>query len=331
MAESCVRLDGLPLALALAAARVRLLAPAELLGRLSAQSPLRLLRANARDTPARQQTLWQAIEWSETLLSAELRAAFARLSMFVGGCTADAAAAVLGGDFAAPGSSGLHEALDILDILSELIDFSLLRQQLGSDGVPRFQMLETIRAFAREQLAARGEIERVRHAHAVFYLQLAEQAGRQFQGAEQSIWLARLECEHDNLRAALAWCLDDDHAMQVAGKGERHGDGEHREEPAMRPPSSAHAFSRHELGLRLAAALWPFWVYHGDIGEADAWLHRALAKPSAAAPTIVRAEALNGAGFFKMRRGNLARATELLEESLAIYNQFGDKRGSAWA
>ena len=198
IAEICVRLDGLPLAIELAAARSKLLAPQALLVRL--QSRLKLLTGGARDLPTRQQTLRAAIDWSFNLLEASEQRLFTRLGVFVGGWTVEAAEAVCNAD-------GDLE-LDMLDGLQSLLDQSLLRQAEGADGEPRFRRLETIREYAQEQLVASGEAEVLRRRHAEYFTALAEQAEPHLHGPHQIAWLDRLEAEHENLRAALGWMLD---------------------------------------------------------------------------------------------------------------------------
>jgi predicted ATPase/class 3 adenylate cyclase len=196
VAEICVRLDGLPLAVELAAARSRLLPPPALLARLS--SRLGLLTGGARDAPSRQQTLRAAIDWSHDLLTEGEKRLFARLSVFQGGSTLEAAETI----------GHLEEDLDleVLDGLGSLVEKSLLRQE-GHDA-PRFLMLETIREYALERLEERGEGAEMRAAHAEHFLGVAVEAGRHLRGPEVANWLDRLEREHGNLRAALRWAID---------------------------------------------------------------------------------------------------------------------------
>jgi predicted ATPase len=191
----CHRLDGLPLALELAAARMTLWTPQALLARLD--SRLRLLTGGPRDLPARQQTLRSAIAWSFDLLDEEERKLFRRLSLFAGGSTLEAAEAVCNG----PGDL----EMEVIDGLASLVEKSLLQHQEGADGEPRFVMLETIQEFARESLDAAEETAALRQHHAWFFLVLAETAEPKVRSIEQDEWLRRLAEEHDNLRAALAW------------------------------------------------------------------------------------------------------------------------------
>ena len=285
VAELCARLDGLPLAIELAAARVKLLSPQALLARLGRR--LSLLTGGARDLPARHQTLRGTIDWSYDLLEAGERALFARLAVFVGGCSLEAAEAVCGG--------GDDPPPDVLEDLALLVDKSLLRQAEGPDGEPRFGMLETIREYAAERLEASGEAETPRRRHAEYFLALAEQAAPELLGPRQGAWLDRLEREHDNLRAALAWALE---------RGEE------------------------ALGLRLAAVLGHFWAVRGYLGEGQGLLERALARwPEAPAP--LRAEALSATGHLAYIRCEFDQAAALHEESLSLRRALGDRRGVA--
>src|SRR6266576_2396220 len=197
IAEICVRLDGLPLAIELAAARSKLLPPQALLTRLGHR--LQVLTSGARDAPVRQQTLRNTLAWSYDLLAVEEQRLFRRLSVFAGGCTLEAV-------------EGLSTALgelpaDVLDGVASLMDKSLLRQVEQEGQEPRLLMLETIREYGLEVLASAGEMESTRQAHAAYYLRLSEDAELELGGPQQGAWLERLEREHDNLRAALQWSL----------------------------------------------------------------------------------------------------------------------------
>jgi predicted ATPase/DNA-binding CsgD family transcriptional regulator len=288
IAAICQRLDGLPLAIELAAARVKLLPPQALLTRLD--QTLKLLTGGARDAPARQQTMRATIEWSYNLLDAGEQRLFAQLGVFVGGCTLEAAEAVCNADGALP--------IDALDGLAALVDKSLLKQEEGKGGEPRFTMLETIREYALEQLEMSGEAEVLRRRHIVYYLTLAEAAEPRLHSAEQLDWMARLENEHDNLRAALAW-------SQTA-----------RDDVA--------------LGQRLAGALWLFWQMHGHHTEGRRWLEDALVRGSSKA-TPERAKALIAVGQLAEAQGDQARARARLETALALHRELEDKLGMALA
>ncbi len=193
VAEVCARLDGLPLALELAAARIKLLPPKAMLARLQ-ESSLSLLTSGARDVPARQQTLRATIQWSYDLLTADEQRIFRTLAAFVGGCTLDAVSSV---------SRALSSA-DVLDNIASLINKSLVRPS-ESDGEPRLVMLETIREFGLEQFVREEELEAVQRAHADYYLSLAEETEPHLTGRGQKVWLNRLGREQDNLRATLRW------------------------------------------------------------------------------------------------------------------------------
>jgi predicted ATPase/Tfp pilus assembly protein PilF len=279
----CRRLDGLPLAIELAAARVRVLAPAQLLTRLDQR--LKVLTGGQRDLPARQQTLRAAIEWSHDLLAPAEQALFARLAVFSGGCTFEAAEAVC------DSAGDLALDIDVLDGLDSLTLQSLLRMQDGTDGSPRFTMLETIREFGLERLEASGDADTLHRTHADFFLALAEEAEPELTGPDQIAWLDRLDSEHDNLRAALGWL--------------ERGDDRERQ-------------------LRLAAALWRFWWMRGYLTEGRAWLDRALAD-AVGLPLAIQARARGGAGILAESQGDYERATTLHEDALAAARQLGDQ------
>ena len=301
----CRRLDGLPLAIELAAARVKVLSPADLLARLEKQLPL--LTGGPLNAPARQRTLRDAIAWSYDLLDPAEQAMFRRLAVFVGGFTLDAAEAVSAGRWVAGSGDAqisiAHGAPDaeylVLDLIASLVDKSLLRPLTQPDGNlgPRFEMLETIREYGLERLAESGEADLVRAAHAQHFLDLAEAAKPELTGPEQERWLARLVEEHDNLRAALAWVRD------------------RRED---------------ELWLRLAGALWRFWDLQFHLHEGRSWLAGALAADQGA-PAAVRARALNGAGNLTWLQGDLVLGAAYQEEALVLFRAAGDHLGTSWA
>jgi predicted ATPase len=240
IAEICARLDGLPLAIELAAARVKLLPPEALLARLSSQ--LKLLTGGARDAEERQQTMRTTIAWSEALLTPAEQRLFRRLAVFVGGCTLEAAETVC---VASDGTEPL--AIDLLDGLQRLVDQSLIQQRPGDkdiDGEPRFGMLHVIREFALEHLEASGEAEALRRAHAQFVLTLAAASPVGLSAGSDARWLARLEQERYNVRAALGWALD---------RGEVR------------------------LSLRLGGGVAPFWWARGYYAEGRRWLAHIVA------------------------------------------------------
>lgn len=287
VAEICCRLDGLPLAIELAASRTKLLPLPALLERLSGS--LKLLEGGARDVPSRQQTLWNTIQWSYALLSSEEQALFAHLSVFSGRCSLEAAESVCTreGD------------LDLLEGLASLIDKSLVRQT--GDEEPRFEMLETLREYASEQLVANGAEESVRQRHAAYYLSFAGRAEPQLIGLDQMRWLDRVEREHENLRAALRWCIE---------RGEQ-GQGEET------------AWSA-EAGVRLAASLHWFWLFRDHHREGLTWLEQSLAR-GVSAPANVRAKALCNAGILAGLVGEMAASKTFLTRSVALSQEIGDR------
>jgi predicted ATPase len=292
VAEICVRLDGLPLAIELAAARIKLLPPQAILTRLGRR--LELLRGGARDMPERHQTLRQAIAWSYDLLEAGEQVLFRRLAVFARGCALEAAEAVCQA-VDAP-AAGAGQSLDVLDGVASLVDKSLLRQQEQESGEPRFRMLETIREYGLECLRASGEEPAVRRAHADYYRTLAEEAEPALTGSDQATWLELLEAEHDNLRAALRWAEEGGEA---------------------------------ESGLRLAGALCQFWLIRGHLREGREWLARLLGLAGASPRTAARAKALTRAGHLAHNLGDFTAARALFEESLALWRELGDQQGIA--
>jgi predicted ATPase len=324
VAEICVRLDGLPLAIELAAARMKLLSPKVLLARLSRR--LAILTGGARDVPTRQQTLRNTIEWSYQLLSFEEQRLFRWLSIFVSGCTLLAAEIVCDGSDVASGQ--------VLNGVASLIDKSLLQQveQTGEvNEEPRLQMLETIREYGLEVLPTDGEGEVARQAHANYFLSFAEEAEPALKGPLLVVWLERLEREHDNLRAALQWAVES---------------------------------GRTEMALRFGIALERFWVVRGHRNEGLAFLERALvgsagiatdvrAKALLAAARLAFIQSnydqgkalaqeslalfrkledrrgialsLDRLGMASWRRGDFPAARVLLEEDLPLFKEIGDK------
>ena len=285
VADICAHLDCLPLAIELAAARARTLPPQAILERLGKR--LALLTGGPRDVPARLQTLRKTIDWSHDLLDTAGKAGFRRLAVFVGGFSLDAAATVI----------GAGKDVEALDRVTALADQSLLVCEVQV-GEPRFRMLETIREYALERLAASGEEAAIRNAHAEHFLFLSEHAELELRGPRQAAWLDRLETEHDNLRAALAW----------AAEG---GDV--------------------EAGLRLGAALWRFWQVRGHLAEGRERVERLLALPDPSERTAVRAYAQACAGRLAWAQGDHAAARPLFEESLAVLRELGDTRGVAFS
>lgn len=296
----CARLDGLPLAIELAAARIRLLPPGAMLARLERR--LQVVGSGPRDLPARQQTLRRTIDWSHDLLTPQEQKLFARLAVFVGGCTLEAAE-VIGswgdrviGETRDPNTPTPHEPIT-LDLVASLVGKSLLRQVEGADGEPRLMMLETINEYARERLEASGEAEALRRAHASYALALAEEAYGELTGPRQAQWLARLEEEHDNLRAAMSW---------------------------------AREVGESEFWLRLAWSLWRFWELRFRLREGRQWLEGALAADDGSNP-VARARALNGAGDLAWAQGDLIPAAAYLRESIPLFRSSSDHLGTTRA
>lgn len=307
IAEICCRLDGLPLAIELAAARCKLLSPQALLTHWT--NTLQVLTGGPRDLPARQQTLRATIDWSYHLLERDEQILFRRLAIFVGGCTLDAAAAVCALDNGSqflPRTEGRPTTPDpffVLDRLTTLVEQSLLIVEEQPNGQPRFRMLETIREYALERLAVSGETPILSQLHAHYFLALAEESEPKLTSSEQLQWLARLDQEHDNLRAALTASKD--------------------------LPGGV------EFGLRLAAALWFFWAVRGHGSEGKSWLESLLLQTAQQTPTQalmqLRATALNRAASLARDLADYRRATALGEESLSLARTFGDVRNMAWA
>ena len=303
IAELCARLDGLPLAIELAAARTRLLSPEAMLPRLSHR--LALLTGGRRDAPARQQTLRDTIAWSYDLLDETERRLFRRLGIFVGGFSLGAGFQVSGFgelDRLAPSPKTQDPKPEILDLVGSLVEKSLVRLIGKPGGEPRFGMLETIREYALEQLAASREHAEVRRRHADYYRGLAVQADGELVGAGQAAWLDCLEREHDNLRAVLSEALE-------------HGE--------------------IEAGLRLGGRLWRFWWMRGYLTEGRQRLDALLGARSdgrlRGARTGERGEALLGTGLLTLWQGSYASARASLQESLAIGRETGDRRCTAYA
>lgn len=285
IAAICARLDGLPLAIELAASWVKLLSPKALRGRLGQR--LAFAAADA-GRPQRQQTLRDTIAWSHELLSPALAGVFRRLGVFAGGCGLDALAAVAVDD-AGTGA-------DPLELAASLHDLSLITVTEGADGEPRVGMLQTIQDYALERLAEAGELEETRRRHAAYYAGFAEDTSEQLYGPLQLAALDRLEAEHGNLRAALAWSLD----------------------------AAAASEERTAVGRRLAGALTKFWYQHGHITEGRRWLERAveLTADDAGEPL---ARLAHGLGILLIQLGELDAAIGLFERSLAIWRELGDR------
>ena len=301
VAAICMRLEGLPLAIELAAVRSRILPPQALLAQLDHR--LAVLNDGPRDLPMHLQTLRGAIAWSYDLLDPDSQALFRRLGAFVGGCTLEAAVAVCGEQQAQPGigDSGFAASAAIVHGLTVLCGHNLLRRETGPNDESRFTMLETIREYARERLEASGEAESLRRRHAVYYLRLVEVVLPELHGPDVLAWLARLEQEHDNLRGALHWCAEAD--------------------------------DRAAFGLQLAGALWTFWLFSNNFAEGRAWLEIFLRQPhdTDTATSTLRARALLGAGWLVYYQDDYVSGAAYGTESLTLYKQADDAGGRAYA
>ena len=285
----CARLDGLPLAIELAAARIPVLGPAALLARMG--EALGVLTGGPRDLPARQRTIRGVIAWSYGLITEEQQSLLRKLAVFAGGFSLAAAEAVC----AQTGGRGSHAGAaaggSVLDDMTALVDASLVQAAESASSDVRLRLLDTIRAFAAEQLEASGETAAVRQRHAAYYLSLAERASTALAGPEQTAWLARLEAEHDNLRAVLGWARDQADVT---------------------------------LGMRLAGALWPFWQRHSHFTEGRHWLEHFLGlDPGRTALPAVRVAALTGAAWLAHDQDDYELADALFEESLVLYEALG--------
>ena len=268
-AEICDHLDCLPLAIELAAARIKMLSPSGILARL--EHPLELLTSGSRDAPARHRALRDTIGWSFDLLDDAEQTLFRRLSVFAGGCTLEAVEAVCDGD---------------LDTIGSLVDESLVR----SDG-ERIAMLETIREYAIEALDASGDAKNVRRAHAEHYLDLARTAAPRLGGSDQALWRSRLEADHDNLRAAIRFSLDD-------------GDG--------------------ATALQFCVFLSRFWFERGYLSEGRRWLEESLAGSSEASQA--RARALSWNGVLAHYQGDYDCAEKLCRDALELSRSLNDAK-----
>jgi predicted ATPase/class 3 adenylate cyclase len=369
VAEICVRLDGLPLAIELAAARIKMLPPKAMLHRLT--SRLKLLTGGARDLPERQRTLRATIEWSHTLVDEGERMLFARLAVFSGGRTLEAIEAICDAEGDLP--------VDAFDGISSLLDKSLLRQEEGPpNGEPRFVMLETIHEFAREKLGQSAEAEQIKRFHAQYFLTLAEEAYPEFKGANQLQWLDRLEAEHDNMRAALSWALERKEAevaLRLGGalwwfwlKRGYHSEGRRWLEDALAidgrgsPASRAMALAgvgylasdqgdldrakeACEEGLELLAheetreareaKLWLLGFLGGvalereDYRQATELSEESLTLSREMSDTWWLAMSLSSLAIVSDYLGDYERATQLYEESMGLYREQGGKLGLA--
>ncbi|MDX6678714.1 MAG: hypothetical protein QOE31_2766 [Solirubrobacteraceae bacterium] len=289
VAQICIGLDGLPLAIELAAARTNILTPEAMLDRLGKR--LQILTGGARDLPARHQTLRSTIDWSYDMLKAPERALFARLGVFVDGATLDAVEAVCLDTDEDREEESSDEALDGL---GSLLDKSLVRRRDAASGEPRFAMLETIREYAVERLRADGDLAESRERHASYFAELAEVAEPHLVSGDQTLWIERLDDELGNLRAALQW-------SQESGQ--------------------------LEVGLRVVGALPRYWSVRG-LTDPPRWLAPVLERDAdVSAP--VRAKALYAQGYAALDHGDFALAEESFAASASMYRELDEPRGTA--
>jgi non-specific serine/threonine protein kinase len=284
--EICQRLDGLPLALELAAARIRLLPPRALLARLERRLPM--LTGGASDLPERHKTLRAALAWSYELLSAQQRVVFRRLSVFAGGATLDAAAAIC--------TEADADDPDLLDLLASLADHGLvLAPEDSASGDPRIGMLQIVREFGHEQLMSTGELTAVQRAHADYFLSLAKSANAGVLGVRSAEWMSRLDTEVDNMRGALAWCRE-------------------------------HVDEALDLGLRLCGGLAWYWLLRGRLREGRAWCDAFLGTGDAQADTLSRGLALHTAGMLAWAQRDIGTAAAYAEAEVATFQASGHQQ-----
>lgn len=298
VAQICYQLDGIPLAIELAAARIKGMTAEQIASRLD--NSFRLLTGGSRTALPRQQTLRALIDWSYDLLPEPERVLLERLSVFAGGWGLEAVELVCAGDYA----EGSIEDFEVLDLLLQLVNKSLVvADEQGAET--RYRLLETIRQYGSEKLKTRGEAAQVRSKHCTYYLELAEKAELELQGPQQTAWLARLATEHDNLRAALTWAAED------------------ANDPA-----------RVEIALRFGGALWRFWAGRGFLSESRQRLEtvirnvRSLSDTSSIA-AVNRVKALNAAGVIAYRQRDFVNARQYYEDGLALAHTINDKFSTA--
>jgi predicted ATPase len=326
--EICVRLDGLPLAIELAAARVKVLSPSAMCTRLA--SRLQLLTGGARDLPQRQQTLRAAFDWSHDLLTPAEQKLFRRLSVFVGGCTLEGVEAVCD-------TKGDLE-LDLLDGMASMVDKSLLQQLEQANGESRFTMLETIREYAREKLEASGEEARTKRAHAAYCLVLAEEAAMAESGAEGAEVRERIALEHDNFRAGLEWLTESGDADWGLRLGtalfrfwesrEYLAEGRDRLGKLLRMPAAAAPTKARARALFAAGVLAS---EQGEIAAADALMMESLVIGRQLGDKQGVAVSLNARAVHARDQGDVALALSLFQESLGLWRELGDLKAIARA
>ena len=336
--QICMRLDGLPLALELAAARVKVLSTTVLLERLS-KTPFTILRGGAKDLPERHKTLYSTIAWSYNLLSPEEQVWFRCLAIFSSGCTLEAVETMMQNMVIE--ATEAFSTISSIDLLTDLVDNNLLVQSSDEGGQVRFSMLETLREYAQEQMIVHGEYEVLRDWHACYYLSLAEDGEIGLRGSEQLIWLEQLEQERDNFRAALEWAIQRARDAQyisvfpafaqAAAQG-RVVAGSHTLSMSGFPSEGVCSL---ELSLRLAAALRPYWEWQGHLTEARYWLNAALSysyqSETVKTQLIARAKALSEFARLTCLQNDQESAIQLIDESIALWRRLDEPDGLATA
>lgn len=367
VAEICSRVDGLPLAIELAAARVKMLAPASMLARL--QSRLHLLTAGARDLPERQQTLRNTIDWSYDLLDEPEQKLLRRLGVFLGGCTLEAAEAVC--------NTSDDLGADIFEVMSSLVDKSLIQQADTGSHEPRFAMLETIREYCLERLSDVGEERATRRAHAAYCLVLAEEGNPDLGETDRAVWLARCDIEHDNFRAALDWLFQSSDVewtyrlclalFRFWERREHLAEGRSRLEAVLRLGGREYTKERAKISVYLSSfatvqgdfaaaagfAEQGFSLYHGlgdpwgmavstnaraiiaqdrgDYAAAQSHFEETLASWRVLGDRVAIARCLHNLANVVKVRGDYARARAVLKEAEEIFEELGDHSGAAWS
>jgi len=299
IAGICTRLDGLPLAIELAAARTKVFSPAALLERLSDR--MALLTGGPRDLPSRLQTMRDAIQWSYDLLSPEEQALFRRLAIFRGSFSLDAATK-LAGPALVTGASGFDGPVEVVEGISSLIDKSLIGRSEREDGNTRFRLLETIREFGIGKLRIAGEEQEIHRRFLTFYAAMAKDASEALVGSAQALWMQRLDDEHANFRRAL------EIASQPDQPGQKDAEGSE--------------------GLEIASGLWRYWLVRGQMNEGAGWLERMLDLPRPVAPRL-EADASNNLGNLYLDLGHLAQAHACYVRSHEVFVRLGHAEGIA--
>lgn len=323
--EICSRVDGLPLAIELAAARTKILSPAAILDRL--QSPFELLTGGALDLPERQQTLRNTIAWSHGLLNEEEQKLFRRFSIFSGGSTLEGAEAVC--------NTGRDLGIDLFDGLSSLVDKNLVQRMDRPDAESRFTMLETIREYALEHLASSDEERLVRRAHAAYCLVLAEEGNPELSEAERGLWLARCDLEIDNFRSALDY-LFKNHELEWGLRlsmalfrfwdmREHLIEGRARLEQILELAGSRHSAQRAKIAIFLGALS----TAQGDFPAAEQFLEKSLSWYEGLGDRWGIAASLNALGISRRDRGDYVAAQRYLERSLACWRTLPDHLATA--